>query len=359
MNMFTVIANAVVVLTIIVIALSILAVLLRYLSDSRQARIHRTRIMMKAAVDRHLSKGTPVKDLLHELAKDQDAALGVLIDVASRLSRPSRLRLKPVFAHFEFEKNALTALHSRQWSVRVRSAMQLGFMNHQEAIPELIKTLDDEMLDVRLAAAHALAQLGATQATRPILRALALPGDWPVQRCTEILAEMGPEVCDALLAFLAEKEAGDEDPSILVALRVLGMLQEHRATANFFKFLKSPDREFRLTATKALGHSANPRFVDELCTVLKDEAWEVRSAAAQALGKCGNEKAMTALSRALGDSAWWVRFNAANSLYALGQQGIKVLSSSCTSHSDEFARDISRQILEEHGAVSIREGQPS
>lgn len=359
MSLFSVIANAVILLTATVILLSILAVLVRYLSDSRQARIHRTRIRMKAAIDRYLTKGSKTKDLFPELEQDKDTALGVLIDVASRLSLPGRARLKPVFSHFQFGKTELADLQSRQWSVRVRAATRLGYMDHEDAVPALINNLDDEMLDVRLAAARALAHLGAVQATRPILRALALPGDWPLQRCAEILTEMGPTVADPLLAFLAEKDAEDKDASILVALRVLGMMQEHRATPNFFKFLQSPDNEIRLAATKALGLAANPHFVGELCTLLTDSAWEVRSAAALALGKTGSDLAIAPLTKALADSAWWVRFNAANSLHALGKPGIKVLSSSSTSHTDKFARDISRQILEESGPVSTQECQPS
>lgn len=359
MGMFAIIANAIILLTITVIVLSIFVVVARYLSDNRQARIHRARVLMMAHINRFLTRRSNIKDLLGVLEKDKETALGVLIDVASRLTRPGRMQLNPVFSHFEFATKELDALHSHQWPIRARAATRLGYMNHDEVVPALVNKLEDEMLDVRLAAAHALAQHGAAQATRSILRALALPGDWPLQRCTEILAEMGPDVADSLLAFLAEKDAQDKDPSILVALRVLGMLQEPRAVASFFKFLKSPESELRLTAAKALGQSGSPQFVDELCGLLRDDTWEVRSAAAQALGKAGSDKAIAPLTKALGDSAWWVRFNAASSLYALGQQGIKILSNSSENHSDPFARDISRQILEERGTVSAQESQPA
>lgn len=355
MQMFTLIAYAVIILTAAVILLSAFAVLGRYLSDLREGRIQHIRKRMQRALDGCLAGTTDLQTAIRELEGDREIALSVLIDKASRLSRDARSQLRIFFGHFQFVQQEITALHMRRWPMRLRAATRLGYMSHEIAIPELMKSLDDEMLDVRLAAAHALALLGAVQAARPILRSLALPGTWPLQRSTEILYEMGPAVIEPLLAFLGESGPQASDPSVAVAVRVLGMLRVAKAVPQVVGLSRSPDAELRLCCAKALGQMGDAQAVDALSALLKDAVWEVRSAAAQALGRLGNPVAIPALGNALPDPAWWVRFNAAEGLYQLGAEGQVILKSTMVSHTDGFARDICRQILEEHGAIAVRE----
>ncbi|MGH8457732.1 MAG: HEAT repeat domain-containing protein [Nevskiales bacterium] len=357
--MFTLIAYAVVILTLAVIALSAFAVLSRYFSDQREARIQRVRNRMQRQLNDFLAGKTDAQAVARELGEDRDIALSVLIDTASRLTRAERMQLRALFDHFQFVQKGIADLESRSWALRIRAATRLGYMSHDKAIPGLLRALDDEMLDVRLATAHALAQLGAVQTLRSILRSLALPAAWPVQRAAEILYEMGTEVIDPLLNFLSDKSPQSHDPSVVVAVRVLGMLRASRAAPQLSAFLQSPNSELRLSSAKALGQMADSRVVDALCASLDDPVWEVRSTVAQALGRLGNPAAMPALGKVLADQAWWVRFNAAESLYQLGHEGQAALRTAMVGHADGFARDISRQVLEEHGVIPVQEAPSS
>jgi hypothetical protein len=64
------------------------------------------------------------------------------------------------------------------------------------------------------------------------------------------------------------------------------------------------------------------------------------------------------LHASLADPAWWVRHNAAQALYDIGERGIALLHAASDHHADRFARDISRQVLEEHAGKPARAGEP-
>ena len=114
-------------------------------------------------------------------------------------------------------------------------------------------------------------------------------------------------------------------------------------------FLQQPIVEVRVNSAKALGLIDDKQAVTALCDACDDPEWQVRSTAAQALGRLRDPVAIPVLQRGLSDSNWWVRFNSAESLYQIGGDGIQALKATLTAHLDTFARDISRQILQEHG----------
>ncbi len=359
MKMFTLIAYAVTALTLAVIVLAAFAVLGRYLSDLREARVQRLRRRMQRYLQDFLADQVQARAVVPELGADLDIALSVLIDTASRLPRQARMKLRVFFDHFQFVQREIAALQARHWAMRVRAASRLGYMSHEMAVPALVKALDDEMLDVRLAAAHGLAQLGTVHTVHAILNSLALPAAWPLQRAAEILHEMGDAVTAPLLEFLAEKDPQNPDAAMVVAVRVLGMLRASGAAPLLCGFLRSPDLELRLSAAKALGQMGDTQAVPALIAALQDPAWEIRSAAAQALGRFGSRDAIPPLVKALDDPAWWVRFNAAEGLYQAGDEGRAGLKAAVGGHSDGFARDISRQVLEEHGVIPVQEAAPT
>jgi HEAT repeat protein len=77
----------------------------------------------------------------------------------------------------------------------------------------------------------------------------------------------------------------------------------------------------------------------------------VRNTAVQAIGKLHGTAEIDRLSAALADSAWWVRFSAAQALFSLGEPGITILKTSARDAADRYAREMSTQVLAEHGAL--------
>jgi HEAT repeat protein len=76
----------------------------------------------------------------------------------------------------------------------------------------------------------------------------------------------------------------------------------------------------------------------------------------QALGKLKATGHLPILLRGLSDGQWWVRFNAARALHDLGDPGISALREASELLTDPYGRDISLQMLEEHGIVTKKPG---
>lgn len=338
------------------IIFSVLAVLSHVLSDWSEERVRRMRSGMLTKLDAFLSGEAETDRVLDELRKDRGTALDALVLQSSTLSRDQRQRLLVFFEHFRFVQSASKALRDGDESRGAGAATHLGFMGTRDVIPDLLGALESSMLDVRLASGYALAHMGATEAVAPILRAFAVAGTWPPERTAEMLHELGPEAVEPLLAFLRDVGMRSDDPSVSVAIKVLGMLRARAAVPLMIDFLQQPIVEVRVNSAKALGLIDDKQAVTALGDACDDPEWQVRSAAAQALGRLQDPAAIPALLRGLSDSNWWVRFNSAESLYQVGGDGIQALEATLTAHLDPFARDISRQILQEHGPMDVLRG---
>lgn len=334
----------VIVLTITVALLSLFAVLARLDANRREALIGAQRRAFLTAIRAFLAGDTELEDVSRAAPRQRAVGLGAVVSAAAEARPEVQPRLRVLIDHLGLHQDDFAALRSRDWTRRAHAATRLGILRVPAAIPLLIQALDDAMLDVRLAAAHALAQLQATDAVEPILRSLALPMSWPLQRCAEILHEMGPGAIAPLLA--AQKGGRLPAAGTTVVVKVLGMLRAMPAVPTITACLQHPDDEIRVASAKALGEIGDARATGPLRAALKDKAWPVRSAAAKSLGHLSRREAIPELAEVLADSAWWVRFNAAEALYRLG--ATSTLRETMMNHADRFARDISRQLLEQY-----------
>lgn len=357
-NVYVVALYALVVLGVLVLLLSAYAVLTRWLSDRRQTRAAQLRPRMRKALEDFLDRGVPIGDTEDALAVDRKLALGMLLGIASTRNREQRARLRLLSDRFGFEDEQLQVLAHRNPVGRARAAVHLGYLGSERAVPGLMQALEDEHLDVRLAAAQALVQLHHAEAVAPILRALALPGRWPLQRATELLYGFGESAVPPLQQVLAARDEPMPPATLAVAITVLGMLGARGAAGDVAAWLGHDDNEVRVAAARALGGMDEPDAVPALVGALRDPAWEVRSMAAKSLGHLSATEAIPALDQVLSDPAWWVRYNAAQALARLGADGLGALRRALATHDDAFARDISRQMLEERSLPPAQEAAP-
>lgn len=355
-NLYTFALYGVVVLGVVVLVLASYAVLTRWLSERRQTRASKLRPRMREAVEGFLDGRMVAADAERELAADRKLGLGVLLGVASARSRGEQVRLRPLAERFGYERQQLQALTHGNPGRRAKAAVHLGYLGSDAVGPALLAALHDEHLDVRLAAAQALVQMRRSVTVVPILRALALPGRWPLQRATELLYGFGAAAIAPLRHILDQRtDAGrsDAEPAIMptVAINVLGLLGARDAAHQVAEWLDHPEGEVRIAAAKALGNMREPTVADALAHALRDSDWQVRSMAAKSLGRLGETRVIPALDTVLGDPAWWVRYNAAHALAELGGDGLDALRRALSTQADPFARDISRQTLEERDLI--------
>ncbi len=350
MQVFVIIADAVVFLLILLLLLSFGLVLLNGLSLHRQKDFQKKRAHLNKVITDYLDKKVSAKMASKEIKRDKGLLLGIVSQIAQGADVAKRAQLIQFFDDFDLAgvpQEQLANLTGKDFVLRQRAAIFLPYIAKPERITQpLIHALQDEMLDVRLAAARSLGVLKCSDAISVIIENLALSASWPIQRVIEVLQQMGPDSTENLIAYLGSPVANDAGR--VIAIAVLGMQKDSRAIPIITEMLRQSSLEVRIQCVKALGAISDKQATETLCAAMKDDSWELRSACANSLGLLKDESAIEALSLGLKDANWWVRLNSANALYAIGGTGIEALKL-CLDNEDRFARDVSRLVLDEKG----------
>jgi HEAT repeat protein len=331
----------------------IIGVRLRAQAEARRAaKLRREAEPLVAAYLAGREKPAAIVDLLQ---KHPEQSLLLLMEISDRLEPSARAPLQPLFASLPLREKETKALWNRHWERRLQAAERLGYLGEEIALPALLDALQDPVLSVRFAAARSLSAMGQARTIPQIVLAFDLPGEMNQRRVAEVLHGFGPAGTEQLLSILRNEDGTFSDNAMGVAARVLGMLRAPEAVESLLPMLGYEDFRVRLNAVRSLGQIADHTTADAVAKLAEDPAWEVRNAAVQALGRLKAERHLGKLTAALRDSSWWVRFSGAQALFAMGAPGREALTAAMTGSTDRFARDISRQILEEHGATPQRE----
>ncbi|MBL8152372.1 MAG: HEAT repeat domain-containing protein, partial [Blastocatellia bacterium] len=191
-----------------------------------------------------------------------------------------------------------------------------------------------------------------------IVYSLSGANGWQVLQVADKLINMRIDISHLLLEMLqssgavkAKREAVSK--TVLELIADFGQRSSERFNINLVRsaimqFMNSDSIDLKARAIRAFAAVGieTGEELEAILLSLTDKHWEVRAVAARALGQIGLEGAVPYLANSLMDEAWWVRHNAAHSLARLGQQGIDALREKLDSD-DRFARDISKQVIEE------------
>ena len=340
---------------LIIVSLGVIAMNVLLIRKENSAREHR--FLLRQMLLRYLSGEEDEGMVQKSIAGHEDLLTGVVVQLAEERGEEARLKLINLFdlpgLHY-LADNELTHILSKNWHERQRAATYLPYVARSDLITQpLTRALEDEMLDVRLAAARSLAKLRITAAIVPILEHLAMPASWPVQRIIEIIDEMGSAASAPLLRYLSQPDA--LDAAKIAAISVLGMQRSSEATPQLLQLLVDADKDIRVQSAKALGTIGEREALEPLLRLMHDRDWEVRAASALALGLLKERAALPFLCEGLCDREWWVRYNSAVSLAGLGSEGIAALKNTLI-HKDKFARDVSRLILQERSLIEFEQG---
>ncbi len=358
MNLFLLIAKALVILFGIVVALSVWVVLFNPRAMRREASAKRGRMALRESLLGYL-RGEIHVSAFSTAARDKEPLLiGLVAQIAEELGESARRKLIYIFetsgTHHLVQKELTKISQSRSWQQRQRTATYLPYIAiNSVIIPPLLRALEDKVLMVRFSAAHSLSKIKATEAIVPILEKLALPARWPIERTIEILNEMGSDAIDTMLQYLTFP--GAKPDGKVYAISALGMQHTPKAIPLIITHLTSSNEEIRIHCARALGNIGSLEAALALCEAMHDSQWEVRAACARSLGLLKAKSALPFLVSGLGDPAWWVRYNSADSLAELGDEGLNALKEAFT-HDDKFARDISRQVLQERNLMISGQG---
>ena len=137
----------------------------------------RREVYYRPAVLQAISGGPPLSGAadLRSPSRIGDRVIveGLLLQWGRSVKGEAHDRLCVAFREAGFTDDELERLKSRRWWIRASAARKLGLMRCEKAAPDLVISLEDASLDVRLAAAWALGRLGDWPAAASIVQALA------------------------------------------------------------------------------------------------------------------------------------------------------------------------------------------
>jgi HEAT repeat protein len=223
----------------------------------------------------------------------------------------------------------LRQLKSSNPEARVKAARSLGAAKNRKSVSHLLRHLEDENRQVRLAVVDALGEIGHAASAEPVAIALA---DLPKRlKSGTSSAGLDPEAAE--YEALAKALAKLGSPAVMPLLRVLdsedkdsrrwaafalGWIKDARTVDPLIQKLGDSRSEVRRSAALALGEIGDARAVRPLIGVLAHRDLETRRAAAEALGFLGAGEAVDALVNAVADQSERVQIPAIRALARVG-----------------------------------------
>ena len=347
-------------LTLMSLVLLITTILLRILTDRRIARDAEFHRLAKPVIRSFLAEETSPETAAAILRKDPRGGMLLLMEESRSLGEGGRERLLPLLALLSYGKVEATHLRSRNWEKRLRAVEALGYLGDDDSLPDLMNALGDNLLLVRFAAAESLCRLGCQNAVEPILRSLDVAGDVSQRRVAEIITTLGAHAAEPILSILQNPSSTEN--ALGIAARVSGMLRIHRASEPLKRLLHHHSQNVRLNTVRSLASilgSGDHEVITMISSLGEDSSWEVRCSVMNALGRLGATREIPLLLNGLSDPQWWVRHNAAEALYEIGEPGIKALKDAVEGHVDGYGRDVSREVLQQHGILESQTETPA
>jgi HEAT repeat protein len=227
---------------------------------------------------------------------------------------------------------------------RLRAVASLALFDDPRAVQVLTAGLADRSPRVRLAAAHALVDLGAEGSVRQLVERLDIGDEIRSRGARELFRVLATRRADEMMELL------DADLSDTVKVLLLYGLAGTRDTAILpvvAARFESPSVDVRAECLRTLTMVGHPDAAPMVLAGLADESWVVRAQAAIAAGTIGVVEALPALVGLLGDPEWWVRFRAAQAPARSGTEGRAILIH--MAGNEGAAKEIASAVLAEAG----------
>ncbi|KGK91310.1 hypothetical protein DP73_04095 [Desulfosporosinus sp. HMP52] len=280
----------------------------------------------------------------HELGYLQEFLLPYL----ESLKGESFEKLVAVAHYSGLVKRLLQEANSAKDWEQAQAIYFLGLIREPQVLPLLQTGLDSDNMFWFYPSVIALARNDLQNLPR-VLEALRNRSDWTEHLGVSIFAEMGEEVCPALLTALSK---GETSPKIeRLALAVLAHFGYQGAEAILKEYiLYSKDHELQIRALRAW-NQLKLTFFEGIASAMKNPDWEIRAAAVTALSSSGAVDQALLARPLLRDSNWWVRLRAAQTMLNLSpREELHIMLDNPLE--DRYAKDMLRYILTREGGAT-------
>lgn len=334
--------NGVLALATTVVLLALFLVMERSVASISRFRISRREPALTRMVYRVLQGTSSPPDARRLSRFDRRLVRSILLGLALDLRGETGDAIARLYRQLGFLRRDLSRLASWRANQRASAAADLGLIHFPDAVPALVRALNDPDLRVRQASVWAVGQVGPPDALAGLVPLLGDPSLAVSHRVQEVMAERGREVVDAMISYASSTSSRS---GRLAAIELFGWLRITTASDLLLVYMSDLDPEVRVKSVKAAAAIGDPRFLEAFHAALQDPSWAVRCQAAKGLSLFGSPESVPRLTVALRDSQWWVRFYAATALAEGGPAGAEALSSALQD-SDPSVRDMARYLLE-------------
>ncbi|MCY7385999.1 MAG: HEAT repeat domain-containing protein [Microcoleus sp. CAN_BIN18] len=209
----------------------------------------------------------------------------------------------------------LKLVEHSDYYVRRSVAYALGNIGSEAAISGLLKLVEHSDYYVRWSAAGALGKIGDKKAIPGLLKLLEDSNPYVRSSAADALGSIGDEKAIPGLLKLLE----DSNPYVRSsAADALGSIGDDQAIPGLLKLLEDSDSDVRSSAADALGNIGDDQASPGLLKLLEDSDSDVRRIVADALGKIGDDQAIPELLKLVKDSNYSVRSSTADALGKIG-----------------------------------------
>lgn len=236
----------------------------------------------------------------------------ILLEILEASDGEIKVRARMLAYYFKFPEKSLLMIRDRLTGNIAIGCRKAGFYQYEEAIPDILKTLDIVSSNTQHQALMALARIGNTDA---LLQAFD-----KIHRLILVNERAVSEIINIFTGdrYKLYKEMIHHPSVYLVRLFLKAIDREiaNKLIEEIIAVYRTGDKETRLACIIAIGRSGNSGKTYMLIHALDDPEWEIRAVAAKTLGVMIDPDAVEPLAKAARDGEWWVRQNAVTAILA-------------------------------------------
>jgi HEAT repeat protein len=247
------------------------------------------------------------------------------------------------------------ALNDEQMELRLAAVRELGNLKSVDAIGPLSLALEDSQFRVRFAAVESLGEIDDLKVTEPLLHLMREGYEDLLPHVAKSLQKFGLQISKQLIELLKHNRRAvrktaadvlgnigepravgpllellkDRDIDVVISsIESLGKTGDGTILESLIPFLNNSDYKIRESTITAMGEIGEQLATENLIPLLRDDQEPVRLAASKALGKIGDPHAINYLIEALKDGSLKVRDSVAEAIGNMGSASVKPLISS-------------------------------
>lgn len=191
-------------------------------------------------------------------------------------------------------------LDSKNPTTRINAVAVYQYIQDPDAVPILIRMLNDQVPEVRREAAYVLGNFKKpeeiAQTEEPLINAL---GDSKIEVQAAAASSLGSIESKKAIPLLGELIQSKDSILCETAIHALGRYKDPEAADVLIAALGNENSHIRMEIVYSLMEVGDTRAVDPLISLLGDENYKVRQSAATGLGKLVDRKAVEPIIKAL------------------------------------------------------------